>query len=267
MNGLSATDQTKLPAGVLPRTTAFAAKRTGNNGIKLEGLLVSQDMQIVSALSRALDSFDVEPTVAKSMDKAEESIMNAKFDAIIIDLRNRDLGGEVLRAVRSTKLNRRTLIVAIADDYQLHQLAFKGGANFTIPRVSTLDQATRCLRSSYFMMLRQRRSSMRFPVDMPITIRQGERMMEVRVMNLSETGMGLETSSPLGMGDLFASAFDLPGTGKPVKINARTVWTSERGVAGAVFCHLEETAVQNLQDWINANVMGRFQFTGADTGK
>lgn len=235
-----------------------APKPKANPLLKLSTLLVCDDPQLLKTLNRALAHFDVDTTVATDVDKAQESVLNLKFDSVIVDFKNLDMGCEVLTAARDTKLNGKTMLVAIVDDFARHRAAFDLGANFTIPRMATVDQAMRCLRSSYYMMLRKRRVSMRFPLDLPASGRLNNGSIEFRIVNLSETGMGIESGSGLAKGDIFSAMFELPGTDKSVKASARVIWKDQHGVGGAAFLQFEGDAEVNLQDWINGNLMGRY---------
>src|SRR5579884_4505917 len=133
-------------------------------------LLASSVEQLLSRVGRALEKFNVRSFPAFTQDKAIAQLKSAKFDSLILDFEDLPFATPILRAMRESKMNRASMIIGIADKPGAAHEAFQCGANLIIPRFQTTDPLTRCLRASYYLVLRNKRASLRFPLDKEVQI-------------------------------------------------------------------------------------------------
>ena len=220
-------------------------------------LLVSEDDQVLSSLGRALEKFNVRCVAAFSQDQAERQLRASKVDGVILDFDEIALATAVLRMMLESKMNSASMIIATVGTAGAAREAFQRGATLTIPRLQSVDQLTRCLRSSYYLVLRNKRASIRFPLDKEIHISQGQQAaMEGRVTNLSETGLKLICRPSLEKGTMLDIAFQLPNAAN-VKAKIQVIWSDDNGEAGAQFMKFEEEGLKRIQEWINTMLLGR----------
>lgn len=220
-------------------------------------LLVCEDGRVLDTLNRALDRFSVKTTLARTLAEARTHLQSRKFDSIVVDFQNAEVATGVLRAMRESKMNTASIIMAIADKSAESQEAFKCGATFTIPRLQTVDQAIRCLRSAYSLVLRNKRTSIRFPLDQEISIfRENEPPLEGRITNLSETGMKLTCQVALHKGSMLNVVFKLPNAAQ-IKTAMLVVWVRDNGETGGQFVKLDAISLKGIQEWINSKLLGR----------
>jgi hypothetical protein len=156
-------------------------------------------------------------------------------------------------------MNHNCTVIAIADDGRSHLEAFKSGANFTIPRVHTGDAALRCMRSSHFLILSNKRASMRFPLNVAASIcrNRESKLIPATIKNLSETGLRLMCSATPLAGEKFDASFQLPNG--HVNAEIHTVWLSGDGEAGCEFTYIDPANLKTVREWISAKLLGRLQ--------
>jgi DNA-binding NarL/FixJ family response regulator len=231
------------------------------DNFSISWLLVCEDAQVIGTLNRALESYDINTACSMNAMDAEEQLGARRFDAVIIDFSNREMGAQILQTLRKSKRNRNCTVLAIVDDPQTHRKAFQHGANFTIPQLQTVEQARRFLRSTYFLILRNKRASMRFALDESVSVysRSEGKSTLCRIKNLSETGFKLSSNSSLREGELFQLEFQLPGGDALVNATANVVWVNGKNEIGARFTAGEDLRLKLIQDWINVKLLGRLQ--------
>ena len=243
-----------------PVETLPELKERSSGSLTLSGLVYCGDAQLLCVLERALDRFKLETTLAVDAEEAAEQLGNSKFDVAILDFEDSETASKIVRSLRSSKINRDCTVIAIAGNFEAHKQAFKCGANFTVPRMRTADEATRCIRSSYFLILRNKRASVRFPMDETASVYRNKesRSIAASVKNLSETGLKIKCKATLTEGEIFEVDFQLPN-GR-VNANAQAVWMNpEEDEIGCKFVALEGASLKAVQEWINTKLLGKLQ--------
>ena len=220
----------------------------------LDGLLFSEDAEILSNMDRVLEAFAISTKVALSMKEAETLLERQPFDVIFIDYKDKKTASAVVRMVRESKLNHQAMMMSITDEGEALKSAFADGVRLSMPRPKTVDQAMRCLKPSYTFMLLQRQKSIRFDISIPIqlTTARGQHIKGM-VTNLSETGVALTLTQDVRLGEKVTIAFHLPDNKFEMSVTGRVVWSSE-GKAGLGFsslCNTEQTA---LQQWVTEQI-------------
>jgi ActR/RegA family two-component response regulator len=244
-------------AATLPPEKLEEMREWSAGALTLSGIVFCEDTQILCVLERALDRLNIQTELALDAEEANQQFASTKFDMAIVDFENTALAASIVNALRSSKMNRDCTVIAIASDAKKHQDAFKCGANFTIPPVHTADAAMRCMRSSYFLMLRNKRASVRFPLEDAVSVlRNGDsKSISATVRNLSETGLKLKCPTTLQEGEVFEVDFQLPNG--HVNAKARAVWLGGDEEAGCQFTTMDPASLKTVQEWINTKLTGR----------
>jgi hypothetical protein len=159
--------------------------------------------------------------------------------------------------MRRSKLNRDCVAIAIVDNVPAHSEAFKCGANFTVPRMHKTDQAIQCLRSSYFLILRNKRLA----INTPATISRGQNAVTTRaaVRNLSEKRLGLSGTAGVLEGDVFNVEFYLPEVKATISARVRAIRVDQNGELDGEFVAVDGNGLKSVQEWVSTALLGRVQ--------
>jgi DNA-binding response OmpR family regulator len=217
-----------------------------------QALLCSSDSQVVSALQRILTSSGIVLEICTQADVGMARLHQEKFDAVFIDCDDLPLGGELLKALRTTPSNKQAIAFALLNGGTDVQKAYKLGANFTLEKPLTVDLTTRTLRAATGLIARERRRYFRQEVcahvQMWIKHEGSETESSALMTNLSETGM-LLSQVELRPNLKVRFEFTLPWTEILVRGAGVVTWASAEfaGVRIAVPRAMKRT----LEDWVN----------------
>jgi hypothetical protein len=75
----------------------------------------------------------------------------------------------------------------------------------------------------------------------------------VTVTNIGDGGLGLSARQEFIVGNRLSFRLLLPGTDRPVQIQARVRWTRTYGALGCEFLHIPTADLHILHDWLTEN--------------
>jgi ActR/RegA family two-component response regulator len=214
-------------------------------------LLVSSDTVIIQQFSHALRELSISPHVCQELAESVRLLTTRKFDALLVDLQLEKESGVILDLVRESTMNRTAVTFAIGGSDAGVTAAFRKRVVFVFERPVPTQSIRRTLRSAYGLILREQRRYFRCPIAIPITIlRRG--MLEVRCysVNISEGGMAVSTSVPLGAGEDVRTQFTLPDNKTLWMAESRICWW-KAGRLGIRFVSLSEEQTSELQSWLS----------------
>ncbi len=181
--------------------------------MNLESLLISRDAALLGVLRPALEKISVDIEVCAGSQVGSDMLTKRKFDAVIIDCDDLQNGFNLLRLLRQTQSNAKSVAFAVVNGKTTTQEAFHSGANFVLQKPLTPLHAARCLNAALNFMVRERRRYFRHPVDMPLRIvLSSKQEMTATATNVSEGGMAIRvlTKLPKMRSDSFALRFRVP---------------------------------------------------------
>jgi len=218
--------------------------------IRLDGLLFSNDAQIVRIMSQILDSFAIQTEVCTDVPTALEAVTHRRLDAVIVDWNVANDPTRVVRSTRKSSPNSNSTIVAMVDvGSETHALLV--GANFMIYKPIDLEHASRCMRAAYGTMLQERRRAARVSVDIPVSARVSDLgMVEARVSDVSIGGLALQCTVPLQVDREVSLVFSLPGIHSPIRVTGKVVNGNNPGRAGVRFSFVPEEDLSVLERWL-----------------
>jgi DNA-binding NarL/FixJ family response regulator len=219
-------------------------------------LLLCSDVQFLGITRNVLNQLQVTPKIVGNCDAALALIAEHEFDVIIVDWREIDNLGEFLCAVRKSKLNQECVLVAIMRDLLDLRQAFAAGVHFLIHKPASAVQIERCLRAAYCATVARRRKQHREPVRILATVStRTQPFSEAIIVNLSESGMGLQTDPrgdmsrvALNGGEEVDIRFALP-SGEILHTTGRVVWTTLHS-CGVKFSYIPEDERVVLEQWM-----------------
>jgi CheY-like chemotaxis protein len=224
-------------------------------------LVLCSDVQFLGTTRNVLNELNVTPKIVGSSDEALVMIHAHEFDVIVVDWREINNLSDFLCAVRRSKLNRESVLVAIVRDLLDLRQAFAAGVHFLIHKPASVVQIERCLRAAYGATITRRRKQHREPVSLPASVStRNQPYAEVTVENLSEGGAGVRLRANGSMEGAYLSVseevdlrFVLPGIGATMHTTGKVVWTTA-DAAGIRFTDIPESERSLLESWLTACV-------------
>jgi CheY-like chemotaxis protein len=162
--------------------------------LEMHTLLLCADVPFLGITRSILNQLQVTPKVVENSDEALALIENQSFDVIVVDWREIDSVADFLCAVRGSKANQDSVLVAIVRDLLDLRQAFAAGVHFLIHKPASAVQIERCLRAAYCAMVARRRKHHREPVVILASVSSHTQPFgEATLVNLSEGGAKLRT--------------------------------------------------------------------------
>jgi DNA-binding response OmpR family regulator len=223
--------------------------------VRLDGLLFSTDTQILSLMNQTLDSFAIETEVFAEIGPALDALAHRRLDVVIVDWNAAKSPTRVVRAARKSSPNSNSTIVAMVNGSSEMQAALLAGANFTIHKPTSHDDAIRCMRAAYGTMLQQRRRTARCTVDIRVVSTIAEvGCVEARLTDISIGGLALQCDKPLEIHSTVSLSFSLPATSQLIHVTGRVVNSiadaDGRGRIGICFSSVSEDDFNLLVNWL-----------------
>ena len=218
--------------------------------VQLDGLLFTNDTQVLSVMNQILESFAIDTEVCGELDSALDAVTHRRLDAVIVDWDGGFDPTRIARATRKSSPNSNSTIVAMVNGHsETHALLV--GANFMIHKPTDIDHARRCMRAAYGTMLQNRRRAARVPVDIAVVARVAEvGEIHARISDLSVGGLALYCSQPLQINREVLTQFSLPGTTGVIHATGKVVNANATGRAGVRFSFVPEDDRNLLENWL-----------------
>jgi CheY-like chemotaxis protein len=214
-------------------------------------LLVSSDIQIIDTLCDYMGKMAMHVEICSDFASATRKLCHAKFEALVVDFKERAGAIEFLKKSRQMTSHVASLALAILNSNDEMPSAFRAGASFVLVKPLSPAVLIRTLKVSYPLMVHERRRSFRCPVQIPVYVSIGSKpeFMATSV-NISEVGMALKNSTGLQVGDRITLRLTLPQTEAAAKINAEVCWCDAAGSAGMQFVQVPVQVKEQLVSWL-----------------
>jgi DNA-binding response OmpR family regulator len=220
--------------------------------MNLDSLVISPDPALIGVLRPALEKIAVNIEVCAGSQAGNGALEKRKFDAVIIDCDDMPEGFDLLRTLRLTQSNARSVAFAVVNGKTTTQDAFHSGANFVLQKPLTPLHAARCLNAALNFMVRERRRYYRHPLEMPLRISLPQNQeMTATVTNLSEGGMAIRVLGKLLKDAQAQFRFTLPEVGISLELKGQIAWTDGTGHAGIRFIEVPQSSQYQLEKWLN----------------
>jgi c-di-GMP-binding flagellar brake protein YcgR len=144
--------------------------------------------------------------------------------------------------------------VALLDDKTKVRHVFGAGANFVLYKPVSQQQAEASLRAAIALIKRERRTSFRVPVQLPVKLRvENGSEMEGILLDLSEDGLDVLASQPLCPAAKVNARFILPDQEAEIDVRGEVAWANPNGESGVRYTDIPENLRCSLRDWVIAN--------------
>jgi CheY-like chemotaxis protein len=219
--------------------------------MNLESLLLTHDAALLGVLRPTLEKISVDIEVCPQTQPGIELLAKRKFDAVIIDCDDLQGGINILRNLRNTQTNSKSVTFAVLNGKTTTQEAFQCGANFVLQKPLTPLHATRCFNAALNFMIRERRRYFRCPIEIPvhISVPHGAKVTATST-NLSEGGMALRAAGNLPKDVVVELHFTFPDSNLACELKGQVAWADATGRAGIRFAEVPDTTQRQLEKWL-----------------
>jgi DNA-binding response OmpR family regulator len=219
--------------------------------MNLDSLLISRDAALLGVLRPALEKISVDVQVCAGAQLGGDLLAKRKFDAVIIDCDDLHNGFELMRGLRQTQSNARSVAFAVVNGKTTTQEAFQSGANFVLQKPLTPLHAARCFNAALNFMVRERRRYFRHPVDMPLRISlPTNQELTATATNVSEGGMAIRILGKVSKDVRAQFRFTLPGVNITLDLKGEVAWADGTGHAGIRFVEVPQSSQYQLEKWL-----------------
>jgi CheY-like chemotaxis protein len=217
-----------------------------------QALLVSKDDESTTVLTGVLSGFGVE-AMACGYPEGICQLSEQSFDVVIVDFDDPHSAELVLQKVLLSAPRSHVVTVALLSDKSTLRNVFGKGANFVLYKPFSTAQAEAGLRAAIVLLKRERRSSFRVPVQVPVQLKvEDDPETEGILLDLSEDGLDLLAAQPLRSAAAIQVKFSLPD-GAEIEARGEIAWANPNGQAGVHFVDLPASLRTTLQKWVAAN--------------
>ena len=218
-----------------------------------QSLLVCKDEQATDVLTSVLAGFGLGVQCCGYPD-ALCRLTEQKFDAVIVDYDDPHSAALVLQNAFQVSAGNNTVTVALLDDKTKVRHVFGAGANFVLYKPVSPQQAEASLRAAIALIKRERRTSFRVPVQLPVKLRvENGTEMEGILLDLSEDGLDVLASQPLCPAAKVNARFTLPDQEAEIDVRGEVAWANPNGESGVRYTDIPENLRRSLREWVITN--------------
>jgi CheY-like chemotaxis protein len=220
-------------------------------------MIVDDDPVALDLIKAVVEPLGYETEALENSREALERIQRGKVDGVFLDAQMPLLDGfELTRGIRNSRSNSAVPIVMITgcDDVESMRKGFGAGVTFFLAKPVIPAKLRGLMKAICATVLRERRRYMRLPLRTAVTCRVGDKHFQAGCINISETGMLLENSGGLIIGDELSLEFPFPGARDPVKLRAKIVRKDSEDRIGVQFTVLMPEHLQTIQNYVIGKV-------------
>lgn len=217
---------------------------------ELEFLLISNDYATLTAVSGGVKKYGAKFALVPSAHAGRDYLDRKKIDGLFLDMQ---IPGalQLIESVRKGSSNAKAAIFACVQNARETTATLNAGANFVLRAPLTVDSVALHITIAKDVMLRERRRYFRHPVNLPVTLKDGEAEQHARIVNLSEGGMAVRSGKPMRHKLGIEFKFEL-APGAEINGKGLIAWTSSEGMAGILFQTLHGMGHGHLGAWLTA---------------
>lgn len=219
-----------------------------------------RDADAVRVINKALEEYGLQANIARSVCDANDLLKDRRFDLAVCDY---DLPDTRQFAYLEPGSAWRGMVFALIRPNRLGEIHGQR-VHLTLPKPLSPGLFGKGLKAAYSTMAHERRASLRYPLDVQTSLAEvvggaaPRTLPRAKVLNISRTGICLETMSMLPQHATVRVSFDLPVNGGLMDFAGIVVWTKASGQSGIKFTNVSASAQKQLDDWINSKIPGEF---------
>jgi CheY-like chemotaxis protein len=221
-----------------------------NQQLALEFVLVSSDYATMQVVSKAVKKFGAKFVLVPTAHEARELLKRRKIDGVFVDMEVPGALGLIESTRKGTSNSKAVLFACLANTKESTQI-LAVGANFLLRKPVTEEGVMMHITISKELLVREQRRYFRHPVNLPVTLKEGEVEQQARITNLSGGGMAVRTVKPLKHGAVLDFTFEL-SLGVRISARGQVAWVNSEGMAGIMLQTLRGKGTDHLDAWLAA---------------
>jgi CheY-like chemotaxis protein len=219
----------------------------------LTSLVVCAEDETVTVLRQVLQDLDIKVEIARSAKAALARAGAQQFDALVVDCQDEASGSglSLLALFRAMLENRNAIVIALVNSQAQVREVFGQGANFLIYKPVSRERALDSLRAARGLMRQERRIEPRIPVQVQASLAfPGKEDAAATLVELSESGLGLETRAQMPPACKAYLQFSLPTSQAVIRLSGEMMWQDRTGRVGIRFVSVPQTSKRILHSWV-----------------
>ncbi len=232
--------------------------------MRFEALIVSHNLQILRGMSEIMCDLSIDLDLCMMPSRAVELLAKRDLDLLVIDYEKENGTSELVKSLGSLAVRKMT-VAALVDGSSLGEQARQAGVHALVPKPLTSQSRTDFRYQVYSRMIHEWREQPRYGVNWLVAATDaGDRPVPVRLIDITEKGVGLLYTGDLPVGEVLKFKLLLPGTNQFVRFDARVLWTlTNRAGAEFVIISADHTAV--LRKWLQSRYQVNKPYTQSAT--
>ncbi len=197
-------------------------------------------------------------TLADSQEAAQR-IRKEKFDGAFVDARMPHPDGlELAKLVRTSPSNFRIPIVMLTENgdakSETTRESFRAGVTMLLGKPLTLSRLAMLLGILRGAMMREKRRYARLPFRVPVTCRLAGKAFDSQSINISESGILLQTSAGATRGQQVELEFVMPSASRLLTPRAQVIRIEAPGRIGLQFASLKPLELESIQRYVSLEI-------------
>jgi len=235
----------------LLKITVPAANQPADSDVRfvMKALVIARDPEMIGILSDAFREKRIS-TQQCSSEIAVEQLSSDKFAAVVLDFDQIPGCDHVLQNLPGA--NKRVIVIAVASEPMASAIASRLGASFILERPLDPGRLRDLVTSAYGRMLRDSQVYFRLAVELQVSVRRSDgKLLQCTTLNVSQTGMAVNTPAVFTVGEAIQLAFAIPNTDIFVSADGKVIWDDKHGKAGISFECASSSADKAFHDWLH----------------
>jgi DNA-binding response OmpR family regulator len=221
---------------------------------QFSALVICNDPSMVGMAHKALEEQGMAVKVAQTATAADLLLQKNRFDLALFD---NDVPGAMQLAGAEEQGNFPKMVFAMVQRAKAVEM-YGRRVHFIVQKPFTADLLSRSLRAAFGVMLRERRAAFRHIVDLTATSCVAIKDKETKnlgmavIVDISETGLCLQTREVLQQGTEVQVTIPLPDGKEPIEAQGTVVWNQSTGKSGIKFTRMAMVEKQKLSAWLDS---------------
>ncbi|HXY52447.1 MAG TPA: PilZ domain-containing protein [Terriglobales bacterium] len=221
----------------------------------LTSLIVCPDASSVEVLQSILAALEIRTECHPDASPIQALLDHQPFDVIIVDFVEEREAAVILQRIRSSPVNRPTLVVALVGSENDVRQIFALGTNFVLYKPISPERARASLHAARTLMRRERRRSARASAYIPTTLDYANiEKAQATLLDLGEEGLSLQSEHKLPPRCRVYFQFNLPSSPALVRLSGEVVWQDSAGRVGIRFADVPQSSRRILRDWLRESL-------------
>jgi acyl-coenzyme A thioesterase PaaI-like protein len=144
------------------------------------------------------------------------------------------------------------VVIALGSGTEEARRANQLGADFILNKPLNSEMTKKAFRAAQTMIIREARASVREAIHTPALLSAGDVHFEGAVVDVSESGIGLECAQKVSVGQQLQIEFLLPGSDRRVRCTGKVV-RAEADRLGIQFLYLSAASAEVVMTWLRAH--------------